>query len=78
VTLASAENAITELILEAAKLHGSDPDAPKLRQMNLSYEMNKERGTTVLIPTGMANIWGGGCPDQGNPGRFCLICSRAA
>jgi len=38
--------------------YGSDPNALKLRQMNLLYEMNKERGTTVLIPTDMANSLG--------------------
>jgi regulator of protease activity HflC (stomatin/prohibitin superfamily) len=58
VTLASAEKAIAEQILEAAQLYGSDPNALKLRQMNLLYEMNKERGTTVLIPTDMANSLG--------------------
>ena len=58
VTLASAEKAIAEQILEAARLYGSDSNALKLRQMNLLYEMNKERGTTVLIPTDMANSLG--------------------
>jgi regulator of protease activity HflC (stomatin/prohibitin superfamily) len=58
VTLASAELAIAEQILQAAKLYGTDPNALKLRQMNLLYEMNKERGTTVLIPTDMANSLG--------------------
>jgi regulator of protease activity HflC (stomatin/prohibitin superfamily) len=58
VTLASAEQAIAEQILLAAKLYGSDPNALRLRQMNLLYEMNKERGTTVLIPTDMASSLG--------------------
>src|SRR4051794_4781068 len=58
VTLASAEKAIAAQILEAARMYGSDPNALKLRQMNLLYEMNKERGTTVLIPTDMANSLG--------------------
>ena len=58
VTLASAERAIAEQVLEAAKLYGNDPNALKLRQMNLLYEMNKERGTTVLIPTDMATSLG--------------------
>jgi regulator of protease activity HflC (stomatin/prohibitin superfamily) len=58
VTLASAEQAIAEQILQAAKLYGSDPTALRLRQMNLLYEMNKERGTTVLIPTDMASSLG--------------------
>jgi regulator of protease activity HflC (stomatin/prohibitin superfamily) len=58
VTLASAEREIALQILGAAALYGQDPNALKLRQMNLLYEMNKERGTTVLIPTDMANSLG--------------------
>ncbi len=58
VTLASAEKEIAMQILEAARLYGDDPNALKLRQMNLLYEMNKERGTTVLIPTDMASSLG--------------------
>jgi regulator of protease activity HflC (stomatin/prohibitin superfamily) len=58
VTLASAETAIAQQVVEAARLYGSDPNALKLRQMNLLYEMNKERGTTVLIPTDMASSLG--------------------
>jgi regulator of protease activity HflC (stomatin/prohibitin superfamily) len=59
VTLASAEREIARQILEAAALYGHDPNALRLRQMNLLYEMNKDRGTTVLIPTDMANSLGG-------------------
>jgi regulator of protease activity HflC (stomatin/prohibitin superfamily) len=59
VTLASAERAIAEQVLEAARIYGSDPIALTLRQMNLLYEMNKERGATVLIPTEMAASLGG-------------------
>jgi regulator of protease activity HflC (stomatin/prohibitin superfamily) len=58
VTLASAEREIAIQIMEAAKLYGNDPNALKLRQMILLYEMNKERGTTVLIPTVMASSLG--------------------
>jgi regulator of protease activity HflC (stomatin/prohibitin superfamily) len=58
VTLASAEHDIAQQILIAARLYGSDPNALKLRQMNLLYEMNKERGVTVLIPTEMASSMG--------------------
>lgn len=54
VTLASAEQEIARQVLEAATLYDSNPTALRLRQMNLLYEMNKERGTTVLIPTDMA------------------------
>ena len=59
VTLASAEQEIARQVLAAAKLYDSDPTALKLRQMNLLYEMNKDRGTTVLIPTEMASSLGG-------------------
>lgn len=54
VTLASAEKDIAQQVLEAAQIYGRDPIALQLRQMNLLYEMNKDRGTTVLIPTDMA------------------------
>ena len=58
VTLASAEQEIARQVLEAAKLYDSNPTALRLRQMNLLYEMNKDRGTTVLIPTEMASSLG--------------------
>jgi regulator of protease activity HflC (stomatin/prohibitin superfamily) len=58
VTLASAEQEIARQVLAAALLYDSNPTALRLRQMNLLYEMNKERGTTVLIPTEMASSLG--------------------
>jgi regulator of protease activity HflC (stomatin/prohibitin superfamily) len=58
VTLASAEREIAAQVVAAAELYGGSPHALQLRQMNLLYEMNKERGTTVLIPTDMANSLG--------------------
>jgi regulator of protease activity HflC (stomatin/prohibitin superfamily) len=58
VTLASAEREIARQVLEAAELYATHPMALQLRQMNLLYEMNKERGTTVLIPTDMASSLG--------------------
>ena len=58
VTLASAEQEIARQVLEAAKLYDSNPTALRLRQMNLLYEMNKDRGATVLIPTEMASSLG--------------------
>jgi len=59
VTLASAERDIARQVLEAAALYQENPVALQLRQMNLLYEMNKERGATVLIPTEMAASLGG-------------------
>ena len=58
VTLASAEEAIAEQVLRAALVYAQNPVALQLRQMNLLYEMNKERGSTVLIPTDMAAALG--------------------
>lgn len=54
VTLANAETAIAEQVVQAAEIYGRNPVALQLRQMNLLYEMNKERGATVLVPTDMA------------------------
>jgi regulator of protease activity HflC (stomatin/prohibitin superfamily) len=64
VTLASAETAIAEQVLKAAEIYGRNPVALQLRQMNLLYEMNKERGATVLIPTDMAASLGRVFPQQ--------------
>jgi regulator of protease activity HflC (stomatin/prohibitin superfamily) len=58
VTLASAETAIAEQVVAAAAIYARNPVALQLRQMNLLYEMNKERGATVLIPTDMAAALG--------------------
>jgi regulator of protease activity HflC (stomatin/prohibitin superfamily) len=55
VTLASAEQEIARQVVEAAALYDSNPTALRLRQMNLLYEMNKDRGSTVLIPTELAS-----------------------
>ncbi len=58
VTLASAEQEIARQVLAAPHIYASDPTALQLPQMNLLYEMNKDRGATVLIPTDMASALG--------------------
>jgi regulator of protease activity HflC (stomatin/prohibitin superfamily) len=60
VTLASAEISVAEQMVQAADLYEAHPAAMRLRQMNLLYEMNKDRGTTILIPTEMASSLSGG------------------
>jgi predicted ABC-type transport system involved in lysophospholipase L1 biosynthesis ATPase subunit len=65
VTLASAEEEIAQKVLLAAEVYGRNPVALQLRQMNLLYEMNRERGTTVLIPTDMASALGKAFTPQG-------------
>ena len=58
VTLASAEVAIAEQIAAASHIYATNPVALQIRQMSLIYDMNKERGVTILVPTNMANALG--------------------
>lgn len=58
VTLAEAEEEIARRVAEAAVIYQQNPIALQLRQMNLIYEMNKDRGATVLVPTEMASSLG--------------------
>ncbi|MCQ8276995.1 SPFH domain-containing protein [Acetobacteraceae bacterium KSS8] len=64
-TLAAAEIGVARQVVEAAAVYGADPVALRLRQMNLIYEMNKERGATILIPTDLAAALGQGVLGQG-------------
>ncbi|OYY04108.1 MAG: membrane protease subunit, stomatin/prohibitin [Acidocella sp. 35-58-6] len=58
VTLASAEVAIAEQIAAASQIYHQNPVALQIRQMGLIYDMNKDRGVTILVPTDMANALG--------------------
>jgi regulator of protease activity HflC (stomatin/prohibitin superfamily) len=58
VTLASAEVAIAQQIAEASQIYAQNPVALQIRQMGLIYDMNKDRGVTILVPTDMANALG--------------------
>jgi regulator of protease activity HflC (stomatin/prohibitin superfamily) len=58
VTLASAEVAIAQQIAEASQIYHQNPVALQIRQMGLIYDMNKDRGVTILVPTDMANALG--------------------
>jgi regulator of protease activity HflC (stomatin/prohibitin superfamily) len=58
VTLASAEVAIAQQIAEASSIYANNPVALQIRQMGLIYDMNKDRGVTILVPTDMANALG--------------------
>lgn len=58
VTLASAEVAIAEQISQASHIYANNPVALQIRQMGLIYDMNKDRGVTILVPTDMANALG--------------------
>jgi regulator of protease activity HflC (stomatin/prohibitin superfamily) len=58
VTLASAEVAIAEQIANASHVYANNPVALQIRQMGLIYDMNKDRGVTIVVPTDMANALG--------------------
>ncbi|HUZ63952.1 MAG TPA: slipin family protein [Acetobacteraceae bacterium] len=53
VTLAEAEVEIAQRVAEAAAVYDQHPIALKLRQMGLLYDMNKDKGATILVPTDM-------------------------
>ncbi len=55
VTLASAERQVAIELEEAARTYDRCPTALQLLQINRIYEMNKDRGATILLPTGMAD-----------------------
>jgi regulator of protease activity HflC (stomatin/prohibitin superfamily) len=55
VILASAEEAVAERFVAAARHLADNPAALQLRAMNLVYEMTKERGATILLPSSMVD-----------------------
>jgi len=55
VILGSAEAEIAGKFVEAADIYADHPAALQLRAMNIIYETTKERGATILIPTGMVD-----------------------
>src|SRR5450759_3229781 len=55
VILGSAEAAIAAKFVEAARTYAGEPAALHLRAMNIIYEVTKERGATILIPTSMVD-----------------------
>ncbi len=58
VTLASAEIAIAQQIVAASQIYAENPVALQIRQMGLIYDMNKDRGATILVPTTMTEALG--------------------
>lgn len=59
VTLASAERAVALELAEASKSYAANPIALQILQINRIFEMNKDRGTTILMPTTMADSMAG-------------------
>ncbi len=55
VTLAAAEREVATELEEAARAYDRSPTALQILQINRIYEMNKDRGATILLPTSMAD-----------------------
>jgi regulator of protease activity HflC (stomatin/prohibitin superfamily) len=53
--LGAAESEIAQKFLDAADTYARNPAALQLRAMNIIYEVTKERGTTVLIPSALVD-----------------------
>jgi hypothetical protein len=70
IILGSAEAEVASRFVEAAKTYAEYPIALQLRAMNIIYETTKERGSTILIPTGMV--------DTMNPASALVLAGLAA
>jgi regulator of protease activity HflC (stomatin/prohibitin superfamily) len=70
IILGSAEAEVASRFVEAAKTYAEYPIALQLRAMNIIYETTKERGSTILIPTGMV--------DTMNPATALVLAGLAA
>ncbi len=55
IILGSAEVAVADQFVQAAKAYADNPGALQLRAMNIIYETTKERGATILMPTTMVD-----------------------
>lgn len=55
--LAEVEKDISEMFVEAADVYERNPNAMKLRAMNLAYEGAKDSRGFVLAPGGLANAF---------------------
>lgn len=59
VILGESEIAIAQKFVDAARVYDGDQIALQLRAMNIIYETTKERGSTILLPTGMLDALAG-------------------
>ena len=58
IALADSEIQIAKKFEEAAKQYEKDPNAMKLRAMNMLYESVKEQGTFIIVPSDVVNTMG--------------------
>jgi len=57
IILADSELTVAEKMREAAKTYREDPEAMRLRAMNMTYESIKESGALMVIPSGMTGAF---------------------
>lgn len=67
IILAESEPQIAERMSRAATVYRDDPDAMRLRAMNITYESIKESAGMMVVPSGMA--------DSINPGVLGLAAA---
>jgi regulator of protease activity HflC (stomatin/prohibitin superfamily) len=58
VELADSEVQIAKKFEAAAKIYEENPEAMKLRAMNMLYESVKEKGTFIIVPSDIVNTMG--------------------
>ena len=73
VILGSAEAEVAAKFVEAARTYAGEPAALQLRAMNIIYETTKERGATILMPSGMVNAM-----DPSGPLALAIAASGGA
>jgi len=67
IILADSEPVVAERMRQAAATYRDDPDAMRLRAMNITYESIKESGGLIVVPSGMV--------DSINPGVLGMIAA---
>ncbi|MFQ5522563.1 MAG: slipin family protein [Acidimicrobiia bacterium] len=67
IILAGSEPLVAERMREAAMIYKNDPEAMRLRAMNITYESIKESGGLIVVPSGMA--------DSINPGVLGMVAA---
>jgi regulator of protease activity HflC (stomatin/prohibitin superfamily) len=58
VELADSEVQIARKFQDAAKIYDQNPEAMKLRAMNMLYESVKEKGTFIIVPSDIVSTMG--------------------
>ena len=58
VTLAEAEEDVSEMFVRATRNYKAEDGAVQLRAMNMLYDGVKEKGGLVLVPTSLADAFG--------------------